>query len=178
MFRSGIILFSSSSYCTFLLYTKLLHYASYTLTIYPPVLNTAYNETASSCDVVESIAQFFNSHWFRRLWVALEYISRTRACLMVESNKIISLEHSLDSFTPIIDFFKDINSYLSIKEGSDFFNAEATLHYLVTQGFLNRAGVSKHFSSRAFCSMRVLSAIVACNDSDISSIFPSTISDI
>lgn len=80
------------------------------------ILETAFNRTASSREALESIAQFFQSHWFRRLWVALEYMSCTRACLMVENNTIIPVRQDLESFTPIMDFLRDRNKDLVIKE--------------------------------------------------------------
>lgn len=85
------------------------------------ILKTAFDETATSYERTESISKFFSSHWFRRLWVALEYISCTRACLMVERNRFIGFENSFDdSFTNIIQYFSALDRIIRVKEGPTF----------------------------------------------------------
>jgi hypothetical protein len=86
------------------------------------ILVTSFDTNATAREVAESMNQFLVSHWFRRLWVALEYVSSTHSCLMIEEAKIIRNTGSapLNSFAEILGHCETVTRSISIQEGPEF----------------------------------------------------------
>jgi hypothetical protein len=85
------------------------------------ILIAAFDKKSTAREVAESTSHFFESHWFRRLRVALEYISCTQACFMIEEAIIVRMENQtpLDSFTISVQLSRQMIREILIWEGVD-----------------------------------------------------------
>ncbi|KAH7377813.1 hypothetical protein BKA66DRAFT_151133 [Pyrenochaeta sp. MPI-SDFR-AT-0127] len=82
-----------------------------TVTSTPMSLGTEYGKkVVASRENYDLLTEFFQAHWFQRMWVSLEYAHCRQACLYTQDHKILwnGKSNYYDSFSLIFDGFQQL----------------------------------------------------------------------